>query len=53
MAPKIRTAKVAAVTDEAGEFFLMICEDGQDSDRWRISASLARKLRRELNERLD
>ena len=53
MAPKMRTAKVAAVTDEAGEFFLTICEDGRDCDRWRISASLARKLRRELNERLD
>jgi hypothetical protein len=49
-----RTAKIAAVTgDRPGERYITLGEGGGTFDRWKLSEGLARKIRRELNSRLD
>ncbi len=46
-------AVIAAITNEGPDLYLMIGPGDHTSQRWKLSESLARKLRRELNERLD
>jgi hypothetical protein len=48
------TAVIAGITEpNKGELYLLLGEGDHNCQRWKISESLARKLRRELNERLD
>jgi hypothetical protein len=49
-----KTAQVAAVIEPSkGELYVMLGEGNHDCTRWRLTESLARKLRRELNDKLD
>lgn len=45
--------RVAAVTDDDGDIILMVGPGDHTCQRFKLTESLARKLRRELNERLD
>ncbi len=46
-------ARVACATNEGREIFITLGTGDHTCQRWKLSESLARKLRRELNERLD
>jgi hypothetical protein len=49
-----QTAAVAGITEpNKGEIYIMLGEGNHDCTRWRLTESLARKLRRELNDKLD
>lgn len=49
-----KTALVAAITEPVkGELYVMLGEGDHDCVRWKITQELARKLRRELNQKLD
>lgn len=49
-----KKALVADVVEETrGEFVIVLGEGDHDCQRWRLTESLARKLRRELNAKLD
>ena len=47
-----RTAVVAAITNEGPDLYIMIGPGDHYCRRWKLSESLARKLFRELAERL-
>ena len=46
-------ASIAVITNEADDLFITLGSGDHTSQRWKLTPSLARKLRRELNERLD
>jgi hypothetical protein len=46
-------ATVAVITDDADGIKITLGPGDHTSQSWRLTESLARKLRRELNERLD
>lgn len=46
-------ARVAAITNEGEQFYIMLGLGNHDCVKFGLTVSLARKLRRELNERLD
>ena len=49
-----KKAAVAAVVEPVkGEIYVMLGEGNHDCERWLLTESLARKLRRELNAKLD
>lgn len=49
-----KTAAVAGVTEPTkGEFYILLGEGNHDCTRWRLSESLLKKIRREINEKLD
>jgi len=49
-----KTAQVAAIIEPTkGEFYIMLGRGDHTCERWRIDESLARKLRKELNQKLD
>jgi hypothetical protein len=48
-----RAASIAVITNEADDLFITLGSGDHTSQRWKLTPSLARKLRRELNERLD
>jgi len=48
-----RVAAVAVLTKTEEGFFITLGEGDHSCDRWKITESLAKKLRRELNEKLD
>jgi hypothetical protein len=49
-----KTAKIAAVTgDRPGERYITLGVGDGAFERWKLSEDLARKIRRELNARLD
>ena len=48
-----KIAAVAVLTSEGPDLFLTLGPGDHTSQRWKLTPSLARKLRRELNERLD
>lgn len=47
------TVTVAAIVPEGEEIILMLGPGDHSCQRFKLTESLARKLRRELNERLD
>lgn len=53
MTATTQTAAVAVVTQEARELYITLGPGDHTSQRWRLTESLARKIRRELNEKLD
>lgn len=54
MGPDDETAAVAVVTDDMnGNYFLTLGVGDGTFKRWKLTEKLARKIRRELNERLD
>jgi hypothetical protein len=49
-----REARIAIITgDEVGERYITLGEGDGSFTRWKLSEELARKIRRELNARLD
>lgn len=49
-----KTAMVAAIVEPTkGELYIMLGAGDHSCERWRIDEDLAKKLRRELNARLD
>jgi hypothetical protein len=49
-----KKAFVAGIVEPVkGEIYVMLGEGNHDCERWLLTESLARKLRRELNEKLD
>ena len=49
-----KIARVAAITgDQPDERYITLGEGDGTFVRWKLSESLARKIRRELNQRLD
>jgi hypothetical protein len=54
MSPEDKTAAVAVVTnDHDGNYFITLGVGDGTCERWKVKESLARKLRRELNDRFD
>ncbi len=50
--PKDVSPTVAAITNEGPDLYLMVGPGDHTSQRWKLSESLARKLFKELAERL-
>jgi hypothetical protein len=49
-----QTAHVAGITEPSkGEYYIILGTGHHDCTRWRMTESLLKKIRREINEKLD
>lgn len=54
MTPSNKEAAIAVITgDKIGERYITLGERDGEFQRWKLTEDLARKIRRELNVRLD
>lgn len=54
MTPSDKEAAIAVITgDKVGERYITLGERDGEFQRWKLTEDLARKIRRELNARLD